>query len=129
MRGVLIQMTASPLSSAISPLSCKRKALTLVFISVDPERDTPEVLGRYINAFDSDFIGLTDDSEKIQAVMKPYGAFAEKEEVADSDAEYLYSHTARLYLVSPDRKLMLMYPFGFAAEDLRSDLSHLLQQS
>ena len=114
-----------------------RKALTdlegqenihVIFISVDPERDTPEVLGRYVKAFGPAFIGLTDDFEKTQEVMKAYGAFAEKEEVPDSAAGYLVSHTARLYLVSPERELLLTYPFGFESEDLRSDLTYLLQQ-
>jgi len=106
-----------------------REQVKVIFISVDPERDTPEVLAQYLSSFDSNFIGLTDEFEKVETVMKPFGAFAEKEEVSDSAAEYLMSHTARLYLVSPDQELLLMYPFGFEAEDLRSDLTHLLQQS
>jgi protein SCO1/2 len=105
-----------------------REQVKVIFISVDPERDTPEVLGRYLASFDSNFIGLTDDFEKIEAVMKPFGAFAEKEEVADSAAGYFMSHTSRLYLVSPNQKLLLLYPFDFEPEELRSDLTHLLQQ-
>ena len=102
--------------------------VNVIFVSVDPERDTPEVLERYLSAFDSDYVGLTDDFEKVQAVMKPFGAFAEREDVADSSAEYLVSHTARLYLISPERELLLMYPFGFESDDLRNDLTYLLQQ-
>ena len=105
-----------------------RERVKVIFVSVDPERDTPEVLGRYLSAFDPDFIGLTDDFKKVETVMQPFGAFAEKEEVADSAAQYLVSHTARLYLVNPDRELMLMYPFGFESDDLRSDLAYLIQQ-
>jgi protein SCO1/2 len=82
-----------------------------------------------MNAFDPNFIGLTDDFEKVQPVLKSFGAFAEKEQVSDAGTDYLVSHTARLYLVSPDRKLLLMYPYGFEPEDLRSDLAHLLEQS
>jgi protein SCO1/2 len=105
-----------------------RDEVQLVFISVDPDRDTPEVLERYLAAFDPQFIGLTDDFEKVQEMMKPYGAYAEKEEVTDSAAGYLVSHTARLYLVDADRNILLTYPFGFEPEDLKSDLNHLLQQ-
>ena len=105
-----------------------RERVKVIFISVDPERDTPDVLGRYLEGFDANYIGLTDDFEKVETVMKPFGAFAEKEEVADSAAGYLMSHTGRLYLVTPDQKLLLMYPFGFEPEELRSDLTHLLQQ-
>lgn len=105
-----------------------RERVHVIFISVDPERDTPEVLGRYLAAFDPSFIGLSDDFEQVKEVMKPYGAFAEKEMVADSTAGYLVSHSARLYLVNSEQNLLLMYPFGFAAEDLRSDLAYLLSQ-
>jgi len=73
-------------------------------------------------------MGLTDDFEKVAEVMKPYGAFAEKEEVPDSALGYLMNHTAYLYLIDPQGRLLLQYPFGFLAEDLASDLSYLLQQ-
>jgi len=66
-----------------------RERVKVIFVSVDPERDTPEVLGRYLSAFDPDFIGLTDDFKKVETVMQPFGAFAEKEEVADSAAQLL----------------------------------------
>jgi len=107
----------------------QRERVRVVFISADPERDTPEVLSKYLAAFSPDFIGLTDDMEKIQAVMKPFGAFAEKEEVENSAAGYLVSHTARLYLLNTNHEIMLTYAFGFEPEDLRSDLTYLLQQS
>lgn len=102
--------------------------VNVVFISVDPERDTPEVLGRYISAFGPEFIGLTDDWEKVEDVLQPFGAYAAKEEVDGSSAGYLVSHTARLYLVNPKRELLLMYPFGFEPADLTSDLNQLLDQ-
>jgi len=105
-----------------------RERIRVIFISVDPERDTPELLGRYVHAFGPDFIGLTDDFAKTEQVMKSYGAFAEKTEVPESAAGYLVNHTARLYLVTPDRKLLLTYPFGFPPKDLRDDLIYLLNQ-
>ena len=99
----------------------------VVFISVDPERDTPEVLARYLQAFGSDFIGLTDDFEKTQDVMGAFGAYAEKEDVSDSAAGYLVSHTSRLYLLDPQGEIILTYPFGFEPDDLRADLEYLLE--
>lgn len=120
-------LTMADVKKALADLE-GRENIHVIFISVDPERDTPELLERYVKAFGPDFIGLTDDFEKTQEVMKAYGAFAEKEEVPDSAAGYLVSHTARLYLVSPERELLLTYPFGFESEDLRSDLTYLLQQ-
>ncbi|MCB9077973.1 MAG: SCO family protein [Anaerolineaceae bacterium] len=102
--------------------------VNVVFISVDPERDTPEVLARYLHAFSPDFIGLTDDFEKTQDVMVAFGAFAEKEDAADSAAGYLVSHTSRLYLLDPQGEIILTYSFGFEPDDLRADLEYLLEQ-
>lgn len=104
-----------------------RERVHVIFISVDPERDTPEVLSRYLRAFDPTFIGLTDDFAKVEQVMKPYGAMAKREEVPDSAAGYLMSHTARIFLIDPEQKLFLTYPHGFQAADLRSDLTYLLK--
>jgi protein SCO1/2 len=106
----------------------ERERVQVLFISADPERDTPEVLDRYLAAFDPTFIGLTDDFEKTRQVMKPFGAFAEKEEVQDSAAGYLVSHTARLYLLNAKHEIVLTYPFGFEPEDLTSDLTYLLNE-
>ena len=50
------------------------------------------------------------------------------DELRQLAAGYLVSHTARLYLVGPGREVLLTYPFGFKPEDLRSDLTYLLQQ-
>jgi protein SCO1/2 len=120
-------LTLADVKKALAGLE-GRERVHVIFVSVDPERDTPELLARYVKAFGPDFIGLTDDFTKTQAVMKAYGAFAERQEVPDSAAGYLMNHTARLYLVNSKRELQLTYPFGFKAEDLRADLTYLLQQ-
>ena len=104
----------------------ERERVQVLFVSADPERDTPEVLDRYLASFDPAFIGLTDDFEKIQTVMKPFGAFAEKEDVENSAAGYLVSHTARLYLLNADHEILFTYPFEFDPDDLASDVTHLL---
>ena len=99
----------------------------VLFVTIDPERDTPEALSRYMASFGPQFIGLTDDIPKVADVMRQFGASAEKEEVADSAVGYLFSHSTNLYLVDPQGNLILRYPFGFVAENLRSDLAYLLQ--
>ena len=121
-------LTMWEVKKALAQLDTGQERVHVIFISVDPERDTPEKLANYLNAFGPEFIGLTDDFAKTQEMMKPYGAFAEKEEVEDSALGYLVNHTARLYLINPQRQILQQYPFGFTAEDLSSDLNHLLQQ-
>ena len=121
-------LTMYDVKEALGGLKTGKERVHVIFISVDPERDTPEVLARYVAAFGPEFKGLSDDFEKVKEVMKPYGAFAEKEDVSGSSAGYLVSHSARLYLVDPQGQLRLMYSFGFEVEDLRSDLEYLLRQ-
>ena len=125
-------MTLAQVKQALAGLeAAERERVQVIFISVDPERDTPEVLARYMAAFDPAFIGLIGQVAQLEAVMKPFGAFAEKETVSDSAAGYLVSHTARLYLIDSQQQLLLQYgfdPAGSTVEDLRSDLTYLLKQ-
>ncbi len=120
-------LTMWEVKEALADLEAGQGRVHVVFISVDSERDLPEVLAKYMAAFGPQFIGLSDDFDKVQSVMEPYGAFAEKETVPDSNLGYLVSHTANVYLVGPQRQLLAQYPFGFAAEELSSDLTYLLQ--
>lgn len=104
-----------------------RERVQVIFISLDPQRDTPEAVARYLNTFDPNFIGLTGDEAAIEQVIKPYRVLAEKEEASGSAAGYLVNHTARLYLASPQQELLLTYAFDFDPAGLRRDLEHLLK--
>jgi len=121
-------LTLWEVKEALAELETGRERVHVIFISVDPERDPPEVLTNYMAAFGPEFIGISEDMTKIEPVMASLGVVAEKEIVDDSQIGYQVSHTANLYLIGPQRQLLAQYPFGFAAEDLGSDLAHLLQQ-
>ena len=120
-------LTLADVKNTLSMLETGRDRVHVIFISVDPERDTPEALERYLSAFDASYIGLTDEPAKIQEVMNMFGVFAEKETVEDSAAGYLVSHTSRIFVINQQGELLLMHSFNFAPEDLQSDLSFLLQ--
>lgn len=121
-------LTMADVKQALAELEGSER-VNVLFITVDPERDTPEVLGRYVDIFGPEFVGLTDNPENVQEVMKAFGAFAEKVEIEDSSVGYLVNHTGRLYLIDPQGELVLTYPFDFEPEQLRSDLEYLLQTS
>ena len=120
-------LTLADVKTALKDLEGDRDRIHVVFISVDPERDTPEILERYLAAFDPTFIGLTDSPENIEIAKAAFGVFSEKVEATGSAADYLVNHTARLFLVNPQGEMSLLYSFGFPAEDLHRDLEHLLQ--
>jgi protein SCO1/2 len=121
-------LTLWEVKTALAQLETGRERIHVIFISADPERDTPQVMANYTAAFGPEFIGLSDDWTKVESVMQTYGAFAEKEEVADSALGYTVNHSATLYLVDPQSRLLLQYPFGFEAEELSSDLAYQLRQ-
>ncbi len=122
-------MTLWDVHQALEGLEGKDRVNT-VMITVDPNRDTPEVLERYVTAFDESFVGLTttDNFEQLDRVMAPYGANAVRNITPDSQANYLVDHTALVFLVNPEGELMLTYPFGFLPEHMQADLEYILQE-
>ncbi|ACO03102.1 MAG TPA: SCO family protein [Persephonella sp.] len=89
-----------------------KKYVKVLFISVDPERDTPEKLKEYVKFYDKDgtIIGLTGKPEEIKKVAKSFRAFYEKVPVKDNpDVEYLMDHTAFIYLLDNRGILKLIY--------------------
>jgi protein SCO1/2 len=99
-----------------------------VFITVDPERDTPERIGQYVTTFHPAFIGLTGSQAELESVYAGFGVFVEKEDTGSS-AGYLVSHTSRVYVIDQDGKLSLTFPFGMEAEAMAEDIAHLVKSS
>jgi protein SCO1/2 len=97
-----------------------------LFITVDPERDTPEVLATYVTAFHPAIVGLTGSSEELAAVYQDYGIFIEKQVLNESAVGYSVNHTARVFLVDAEGRLRLSYAFGTPPEDILNDIRHLL---
>ncbi len=101
--------------------------LHLIMVTVDPERDTEEVLRTYLDRFHPNFIGLRDEGETLEDVMAAYAVFAQKEPSEDP-ARYLVSHTARLFLIDQSGMLRTNYPFGTPREEILSDIELLLAE-
>ena len=95
-----------------------------VFITVDPERDTPERIGQYVPAFHPSFTGLTGRQAELDAVYEDYGVFVEKED--RGSAGYLVSHTARIYVIDQGGNLRLTFPFGKEPEAMTQDIAYLV---
>jgi protein SCO1/2 len=100
--------------------------VTFLFITVDPERDTPQVMANYVAAFDPAIVGLTGTSDELAAVRQAYGIFAEKEVTDDPAEGYSINHTARVFLVDTEGHLRLSYAFGTPPDDIVQDIRHLL---
>lgn len=108
-------------------LGTNANRVRFIFITVDPERDTPEVLANYVSVFDESFIGLSDRPEAIAQVVENFGVWVEKEAVEESAIGYVVNHTASTLLVDADGALRVTYPFGTPAEDMLEDIEYLLR--
>jgi protein SCO1 len=98
----------------------------VLFITLDPERDTPERLGVYATAFDPSFLGLTGTPDQLAQVREAYGVKARKEVVPGTSAEYLIAHSTHTYVIDPAGRLRLVFPFGMSIEEMTHDLKLLL---
>ena len=85
-------MTLNKMDIAISRLKKENKSLKLFFISVDPERDKPEVLKDYLNSFENNFVGITGEPEKIYLLSQSWGILSQK--IFKDDGEYNVDHSS-----------------------------------
>lgn len=81
-----------------------------IFVTVDPERDTPAVLKKYVSAFYSRLTGLTGTPGQIAAVAKDYAIFYQKAPVTDGSTGYMMNHSREALLFGPDGKPIAMLP-------------------
>ncbi len=96
----------------------EQERVQVLLISVDPERDTPELLQKYVTFFGPTFLGLTGAPEQIAEVAKKYGVFYQKSAIK-SPTEYNVDHTATVFALDPRGQLRLIYGSGKAAETER----------
>lgn len=102
-------VTLSKLAEVMDGLGNKDKNVQVMFITVDPDRDTIETLKEYMPFFDSDFLGLTGSPEDIKEVAESYHIFYNKD-YKDGKDDYLMSHSSSLYLIDQRGQLLLIYP-------------------
>ncbi|HKP29602.1 MAG TPA: SCO family protein [Gemmatimonadales bacterium] len=100
-----------------------------IFITTDPERDTPEVLGKWLASFDAGFIGLTGTKEEILAAQQIAQVMPAVREVPDSakPGQYFVGHAGQVIAFTPDDDLAhIVYPFGVRQMDWANDIPILV---
>ncbi len=93
----------------------ERTRVQIIMISVDPDRDTAQVLGKYVRFFDPSFIGLTGTPAQIAETAKRYGVFYQKSNIK-SPTEYSVDHTAAVFALDGKGALRLIYGNGKTKE-------------
>jgi len=99
--------------------------LQVLFVTIDPERDTPELLANYVPAFDPSFLGLYGDAEATARTAREFKVFYEKVPGPTPDG-YSMDHTAGSYIYDPQGRLRLFAKLGQAPDALAHDIELLL---
>jgi protein SCO1/2 len=99
-----------------------------VFITIDPERDTPEVLKAYVANFGADFVALRGSADETKAAAKAFKVFFAKAP-GRTPTSYTMDHTAGSYVFDGNGKVRLFTRYGSGADALQHDLALLLAQS
>jgi protein SCO1 len=113
------------LAGARQKLGPHADRLQVVFVSVDPERDTPARLKTYLAQFDPGFIGLTGTPEQMAAIRKDYGITATKHPIGGSKADYQVAHSSYLYFIDRKGSLRALMPFGRPIDEIVHDVNLL----
>ena len=119
--------TLAELAEVKKALGADGSKLQGVFVTVDPERDTPEVLKAYMANFDPDFVALRGSPEQLAAMAKDFKAYYKKVE-GKTPTSYTMDHSAASYIYDPKGNLRLYARYGSGAEALLSDIRILLKQ-
>lgn len=119
--------TMVELRDAMEVLGDRSDEVQVIMITLDPERDSAEVLEKYLAHFDESFIGLTGSPDDLIAVTAPMGIFYERHE-GSAASGYLIDHTATVAVLDKEGKLRLIYPFGITGEEMAADLKYLVRE-
>jgi protein SCO1 len=97
----------------------------VVYVTVDPGRDVPARLSKYLGSFDSTFVGGTGTEDQLAAVRRSYGITAEKKVIGD---DYTYAHSSFTYLIDRSGRIRALMPYGHSPDDYVNDLTILLKE-
>ena len=118
-------ITLATLAAAMRELGESGRDVQLLYLTVDPERDTAERMKSDLNAFNPSFRGGTGTEEQLAAVRTEYGVMAQKRA---GPGNYQYGHSSFTYLIDREGRLRALMPYGHPAADYVHDLRALLAQ-
>ncbi len=119
--------TLAELKLAVEQLKGDADQVQVIFISVDPQRDTSEAVQGYVERFNPSFLGLSGAQDELEPVWDGYGVFRE---VVDgtSPTNYIINHTARVTLIDQEGNMRLTYGFQTPPDDIAHDIRILLRE-
>ena len=120
--------TLSDFSAALKQLGPLADRVQVIFVTVDPQRDTPDLLKQYVPAFSPGFLGMFTDPESLTKLAREYKVVYQKTSVKAAD-DYLIDHSAGTFIYDTQGRLRLLMPYGSPPEAIAHDLKILLATS
>ena len=114
------------IAQALEQLGDKAKTVVPIFITLDPERDTPEAMANYVKSFGPNFVGLTGSPEAIAAAAKAYRVAYSQVKNKDSAGDYSVDHSALVYLMDPEGRYVTHFSYGLSADQMAEKLEKSL---
>jgi protein SCO1/2 len=119
----------SATAAGLNQLSAEELAkVAVIFISVDPKRDTPARLKEYAEFFHPAIVGVTGNSETLAEVARRYGVFYAEQKVATAGDGYVVDHSSDTFVIGRDGRLLGKLPHGAAAEQVVAEIRKVLLQ-
>lgn len=120
--------TLSDFAAALQLLGQQADRVQVIFVTVDPQRDTPDLLKQFVPAFNPSFLGMVADADTLRRLAKEYKVVYQKTAVKAAD-DYLIDHSAGTYVYDPNGRLRLLMPYGSSPDVIAQDLKTLLAAS
>lgn len=117
--------TLADFAAALAQLGPQAHRVQVIFVTVDPLRDTPDLLKQFVPAFNPSFLGMYADAPTLERLAKEYKVVYQKTAVKGAD-DYLIDHSAGTYVYDPAGKLRLLVPYGSSPDAIAQDLKTLL---
>ena len=114
-------LALSNIGAALKEMGPVANTLQPIFVTIDPERDTPALLKEYLANFGGNIVGLSGSAAETDAVAKAYGVYFAKRPTEHGD--YTMDHSTGLYLIAPDGKLLRLFDAALEPEKLAQSLS------
>lgn len=117
------------IADALAKLGADAARVQAIFITVDPARDTPPALGKYLQSFNSRIVGLTGTPQQIAAVAKEYGVYYVPRKRDADDKNYVVDHSSYIYAMDPQGKFVRGFDTDATGEQIAESLRKLMGSS
>jgi cytochrome oxidase Cu insertion factor (SCO1/SenC/PrrC family) len=119
--------TLAKMAAALDKLGAKADRVQPLFITIDPRRDTPSLIGQYTAALSSRLIGLTGTAEQVASVEKEYRVYAAEHRTGNGPDDYTMDHSEIVYLMGPDGRFVAVIRADDDADAMAADISKSLR--